>query len=744
MLEQDAYAYKFINHTNKHVFLTGKAGTGKTTLLHKIVKNTYKKCLVVAPTGIAAINAGGATIHSLFQLPFGTFIPDRASTLNFDANTKLNNPTSILKNLQMFATKRKLLRELELLIIDEVSMLRADLLDAIDVVLKHVKRRNDLPFGGVQLLFIGDLLQLPPVVKQEEWEYLRSYYNSAYFFDAVALQNNKPVYIELNKIYRQTDNRFVEILNNLRNNCITKEDTDVLNTYYKPEYQSKTIDNYITLTTHNNKAQQINRDLLLDLTTKAYYFDAEISGDFNENSYPLDKTLELKLGAQVMFVKNDTSGEQRFFNGKIGIVSDIGKSAISVTFKEDKSTIKVEPYEWQNIKYTINKTSNEIEETIAGRFKQYPIKLAWAITVHKSQGLTFDKAVIDVGSAFASGQVYVALSRLRSLDGLILTSPINFNNISSDHKVNSYSQTETAEQDLPTLLNSETSEFLKTYSIKCFQFLPLLTILRDHTTAYKSGKKMAKQRYYFWAQELEDEMTKIMPFAEKFKRQIAQIVEAKEEGYLQFLLKRVSAARDYFSPIFKDLSSKIFRQIELVKGEKQMKSYVAELLELELQVNEQHKLVNKATLLIKSHIDKIDITSKDVRKSCLDLSRNEQLNKLYSTSTNLPKLKKSNEPKKPKIDTKEVSFKLYKAGHGIEEIAQLRKMVPSTIEGHMTYYIAKGEAKASDFMPDDKLKTIVEASKKLDTLHSASIKAALSDDYSYGEIKMALAAHLSE
>ncbi len=739
-LAKDAYASKFINHTNKHVFLTGKAGTGKTTLLQHIVKSTFKKCLVVAPTGIAAINAGGSTIHSLFQLPFGTFIPRKLITQDFSEQVKLNDPSTLLQHLQMFSSKRKLLRELELLIIDEVSMLRADLLDAIDVVLKHVKRRKDIPFGGTQILFIGDLLQLPPVVKPEEWRYLQQHYKSPYFFEAVALQENKPVYIELDKIYRQTDNTFVKLLNNLRNNTVTKEDTELLSSYYQPNFKEHTKDNYITLTTHNHKAQQINSDLLNKLSTDSFYYEASISGDFNESAYPIEQRLELKEGAQVMFVKNDISGEQRYFNGKIGTVAKLTKEAIHVSFAEENTSIKVEPYEWENIKYSLNKTTNEIEEHISGRFKQYPIKLAWAITVHKSQGLTFDKAIIDVESAFAAGQVYVALSCLRSLDGLVLTSPIKLDTINNDSTITGYAKKEVAAQNLPDLLSAETYAFLKDYSIKCFQFMPLLTALREHSNSYvNNDKKQAKQKHHNWALSIEKEVADIVPHADGFKRQIANILHNKEAGHLDYLLKRVTAARDYFSPILKGLSKKIFEHMEAVKGQKQMKTYLGELLGLEVLVNEQYKLVNKATLLIDSHINNTEVTGADVRKTCFDPSRVEQLNKLYTQPA-----KKSKGPKKPKVDTKAVSFDLYKEGLGIEEIAKRRDMVPSTIEGHMTYFIAKGQAKASDFMPDDKIEMIIAASKKLDTFHSASIKEVLSNDFSYGEIKMALAAHLAE
>lgn len=358
-------ATKFINRTGKHLFLTGKAGTGKTTFLKQIIEHTHKNAVIAAPTGIAAINAGGVTLHSLFQLPFGSFIPSDAP-LNMSVTTQVTTPKQLTRNLQMHTSKRRLLQEIELLIIDEVSMLRADLLDAIDTILRYVRRKRNLPFGGVQILFIGDLHQLPPVVKDGEWSMLCEYYKSIHFFEALALGGQKPVYIELEKIYRQTDSRFISLLNNFRENKVSRDDINTLNKCLKPDFKPENSDGYIHLTTHNRIADEINRKALQRLPGESFQYSCEIEGNFLEHQYPIDPILELKEGAQVMFIKNDYSGQQRYFNGKIGVVTELGEEQIEVGFLDGSDPAWVERYEWQNKKFTLNKTSNEIEEDLLG------------------------------------------------------------------------------------------------------------------------------------------------------------------------------------------------------------------------------------------------------------------------------------------------------------------------------------------------------------------------------------------
>lgn len=749
------YLSRFINHTNKNVFLTGKAGTGKTTLLRKLIKNTYKKCLVAAPTGIAAINAGGVTIHSLFQLPFGAFVPvNQAASLH--GNIKLNEPLSVIKNLQMYDSKRKLLRELELLIIDEVSMLRADLLDAIDLVLRHI-RRNGYPFGGVQVLFIGDMLQLPPVVKEEEWNLLKKFYKSIYFFDAQVLQKSAPVYIELDKIYRQEDQQFVELLNHLRNNEMTNSDYELLNTYYKSGFKPSPTEGYITLTTHNYKAIELNKNFLSKLPGRSFFFEAIVDGDFNEYAYPIEKTLELKTGAQVMFVKNDTSGQQRFFNGKIGYVTTINNDTIEVKFADGSAPVTVSPYTWENVKYKLNDATNEIEENIAGTFQQYPLKLAWAITVHKSQGLTFEKAIVDIGDAFAPGQVYVALSRLRSLKGLVLTSSVNVSSIQSDDKISMYARSQTQQQNLNELLTAETYAFLKEYVIKSFEFGAFIRRIEEHTDGYiKTEKKSVKQKFHQWAKDFEKEIKELKPIADKFKQQIIQIIDSKEDGHLDFLKQRISAAATYFSPLFKNFSNKLFRHVELLKSEKKIKTYISELLALETLVNEQHKLVKKAKLLIEATLSNTEISAEEIKKIHTDIHRQEQLNQLLSTSaiqrtdkkenkqkTKTGKAEKEPVQKKEKTDTKEETYKLHLAGNDMESIARIKSLAIGTVETHLAYYVTKGKLDASSFVSEEKIASITTVLKTLNTLQFGTIKSALGDEYTYSDIRFTVAGYLS-
>ncbi len=454
-------AHKYIRYTNKNIFLTGKAGTGKTTFLHNIKKEEIKRMVVVAPTGVAAINAGGMTIHSFFQLSFGPKIPGQTQ--------------EELKKKRFNRKKINLIKSLDLLVIDEISMVRADLLDAIDEVLRRY-RDYRYPFGGVQLLMVGDLHQLPPVVKREEQQLLASHYQTLYFFGSLALQKTNPITIELKHIYRQADSQFIQLLNNVRNNKLDNEVLELLNSRFRPDFKPADEEGYIILTSHNASAQKINKEKLDALSEKVFRYKAEIEGNFPPHSYPTDEVLEFKLGAQVMFVKNDLSQDKLYYNGKIGQIVKINKDSIHVHCKGDHFDIPVSPLEWHNMKYNLNEKSKELTEEVVGIFRQIPLKAAWAITIHKSQGLTFERAIIDAQAAFAHGQVYVALSRCKSFEGMVLRTKINPSSVRTDQVVKRY--TKEADQNAPNEDHLEASKHQ--YQQALIKELFGLKIVRNH------------------------------------------------------------------------------------------------------------------------------------------------------------------------------------------------------------------------------------------------------------------------
>ncbi|MFW0715618.1 helix-turn-helix domain-containing protein [Pedobacter sp. N23S346] len=736
-------AAKFVNYTSKHVFLTGKAGTGKTTFLRKLIQLTHKKAMICAPTGIAAINASGVTIHSLFQLPFGAFFPDAAANIiNQNITFNFNTPRTIVKHLNMQGNKRRMIQELELLVIDEVSMLRADMLDAIDFTLRYIRRNRNIPFGGVQLLFIGDLHQLPPVVKNDEWRVMAGFYKSIYFFDALALRENPPVYIELDKIYRQADSVFINLLNNLRNNQITAEDTALLRQHYKQDFKPQADDNYITLTTHNNKADTINRERLTQLKTKSYFFEAKVTGDFNEYAYPNDKSLELKVGAQIMFIKNDMTAEKRYYNGKIGVVHHIEKDVIEIELPEEKTVITVSPYTWENVKYKLNEATNEIAENVAGSFVQYPIKLAWAITVHKSQGLTFDKAIIDIGDAFAPGQAYVALSRLRSLNGLVLTSHLRETGLQQNQNIHYFSKTKQTNEVLNQQISFESYDFIRTYLLSAFDLNLVRYYLKEHVQTFdKSEAKSTKQRYDDWTMELYRDFQKITATADTFINQLKNLFVEQTEHTLFNVSKRVGAALKYFNPLIKDVSDKLLAHIEAIKAEKQIKTYLTELLELEILVYEQLKKMHKSKALLQAIIDGKEFSKADT-DALLNISeRNQQLQKAIQLKGETLRVKSPVEKKKkePKVDTKLISFELYEQGKTLEEIAKERGFSVGTIEGHLAYYVSTQQLDVSKLVKPNKIKNIADAVESQKTKSMATIREFLGKDYSFGEIKMVLA-----
>ncbi|MFM6934957.1 MAG: ATP-dependent RecD-like DNA helicase, partial [Flavobacteriales bacterium] len=608
------FTEQFINQTNQSIFLTGKAGTGKTTLLRKIIASTHKNAVIVAPTGIAALNAGGVTIHSFFQLPFAGFIPEFGVKPSFTDSVKFETKDTLMRHFSMNKTRQQMIRNIELLIIDEVSMLRADLLDAIDWTLRNVRRIHE-PFGGVQVLFIGDLLQLPPVVKQEEWQVLRSYYDGIFFFHAKVFQEIQALYIELSTIYRQQDQDFIQVLNHLRNNQITEEDVHVLNKFVQTDFDASKQEGYITLTTHNAKADEINSKALADLNGKKYSFSAEITGDYPKHLFPLEEALELKIDAQVMFVKNDLSFDKHYFNGKMGVVKSLSNQEITVEFPEEKKSIVVEKFEWNNIRYVLNDATGEVVEEVLGTFVHYPLKLAWAITVHKSQGLTFDKAVLDVSDVFAPGQAYVALSRLRSLDGLVLLKPMRMNGLSNDQQVVAYSQNKVDENLLPNVLEQNTKNYLISTLKQAFDWYDLSSKWGSHEASYQLvGVKSEKAKNKSWITLQNQVIQSTMDPARKFRRQLDQLLEAPRFD-VSFLNERVQAAYRYFFKSLDDVLLSNLRKIGELSRVRKTKQYAEELEELDELLTETILRLKKARLLVEAVAEGKEISKSLVRNN---------------------------------------------------------------------------------------------------------------------------------
>jgi tRNA uridine 5-carbamoylmethylation protein Kti12 len=564
--DQLELAFNFVQFTDRNIFLTGKAGTGKTTFLHNLKKTSPKRMAVVAPTGVAAINAGGVTINSFFQLPFAPYVPGPPDK---------NGP-----HKRFAKDKITLIRSLDLLVIDEVSMVRADTLDHIDEVLRRY-RNHHKPFGGVQLLMIGDLHQLSPVVKDEDWMILKDFYPNLYFFSSRALQLTKPVSVELKHIYRQVDTKFIDLLNSVRKNQIDETVLKSLNTRYIPDFNPADDEGYITLTTHNKSAQEINETKLALINRPGKVFHARIEDDFPEYSYPTVAELEVKKGAQVMFVKNDPSRDKLYYNGKIGIVTEITEDHILVKCPGEYSEIAVGPVEWTNIKYQLDPQTKEVQEKIMGTFTQYPLKLAWAITIHKSQGLTFEKAIIDANLAFAHGQVYVALSRCKSFEGMVLRSPIAFNSVKTDGTVSEYTRIADNNQPNQQDLNDAKIAFQQTLLYELFDF----TLVKSF---FFQLKKIFEDHHSILNPSLNDDLTGLRTVVEKeiyevadtFKRQLnamlAQNSLPEENDDIQ---NRVKKASSYFSEKLTAVLFDGLQKLNLDTDNKAVKSSITAVME---------------------------------------------------------------------------------------------------------------------------------------------------------------------
>lgn len=553
-------AWKFLEQTGANIFLTGRAGTGKTTFLRELRQRSPKRMIVVAPTGVAAINAGGVTVHSFFQLPFGPYIP--AMQQGEGGRLKMN----------FNREKIAIIRSLDLLVIDEISMVRADMLDAVNDVLQRYRDRSK-PFGGVQLLMIGDLQQLAPVVKPQEWELIRDHYASPYFFDSRALRSTTYITLELRHIYRQSDGGFIDILNRVRDNAVDPDTLAKLNSRYIAGFEPDDEAGYITLTSHNDTARAINERKLRSLDAPSFTFSCQVEGNFPEYLYPNDSELTLKKGAQVMFVKNDVSGQHRYFNGKIGRVTAIGESMIEVTLDDAAEPVDVGIDEWTNVKYTIDPQTQEITEAVEGVFRQFPLKPAWAITIHKSQGLTFERAIIDAAESFSHGQVYVALSRCRSFEGLVLRTPLQGRAIIDDATIRAFNKNLEENQPDETILSAQRRLYYRSLLFDMFDFVPLrirLLVVRKVLGEHLSG--LYPKLTEAWNDMLDRFAAEIVAVSERFQTQLDDILASAPDAERNpRLTERITKAQAYFLARCRELVEPVVEQSDVVVDNKEVK-----------------------------------------------------------------------------------------------------------------------------------------------------------------------------
>lgn len=730
-------ALQFINSTSSHVFLTGKAGTGKTTFLRNLEKYTHKQFAVVAPTGIAALNAGGVTIHSQFLFPLGTFLPDRSIPADFHTEEGFFTQNTLARKHPLNSVRKQVLRSIDLLVIDEVSMLRADVLDAIDYRLRAARGNFRKSFGGVQLLLIGDLFQLPPVVRRNEENMLQRYYPSAWFYESMGLKQDGFVYIELDKIFRQQDGTFIKILNNLRNNTPTKYDIDELNRHFKSEEEIRDLEEVITLTTHNYKADEMNKMALRDLNTSSHFFEAQFEGEFPESMYPVPSKLELKEGAQVMFIRND-SEDQMYFNGKLATVTKIVGDAVEVLLADSHITFELKRERWENKKYTINTNTNDLDDEVIGSFSQYPVKLAWAITVHKSQGLTFDKAIIDVGQAFTGGQVYVALSRLRSLDGLVLRSLINPSVISVDQQIVSFSQNNYKPEELPNVMKRKQSEFISFLIDKTFDFEVLV---KEINYIHKSKGESPTLNETTMKPVLEQIANALQGEKENtvgFRRQLQGLVKVNDQEKLLERLKKGSA---YYKTFLLENVKRLLTHTQEMRQHKRVKTYLNQLSELDQLFSKTLEEVDKSRSLIEGILSEQRLFDFSELATARTLERSNLLAEIEKQFPNAKKGskgsgKKKGAKKKGGPSTFDITLQMWDEGKDIERIAKERGLVPGTIEGHLARAVQSGRIDIFKFIPEEEVNQISNALAEMpEEFTSKDLFIKLEAKYSYAKLR---------
>ncbi len=698
-------AENFILYTDRNVFLTGKAGTGKTTLLQDILEKTDKKTAVVAPTGVAAINAGGMTIHSMFQLPTKSFTPNNEIV---DQELFVNRIN--LATLQKIRKERKrLFQELELLIIDEISMVRADLLDAIDYTLRRMRRRQE-PFGGVQLLVIGDLYQLAPVVRDYVWPTLNKYYETPFFFSSIAWQYSHALTFELKKIYRQRDETFINILNNIRNGIKDENDISRLNENFNHKFEAAET---ITLTTHNRKADAINQTELNRLDTHKFELEARVKGQFNESSYPTNEKIVLKKGAQVMFLRNHQEG--LYYNGKIGVVQGKTEEGVKVFCKGDHETILVEPIEWKNTRYKLNEASGEIEPEEVGSFEQYPLKLAWAVTVHKSQGLTFDKAIVDLEDTFAPGQLYVALSRCRSLEGLTLSSMIRAANIIVDSRVKNYYELSSIPDNAEALLEKAKYEFEDKRLRRSFDFIKI----NDHLDAWEADVRASelpeKAAVIKMIRALQKKGLEMQKIAYSFESQLQQFMIAEEDTKDQ-IIDRCQKGIQYFTN---------------------------EVHTLMITTMEDHRRAYKIKPRTRKYIREVEGVISHFWKYTETLYG--LMYRDVKLHPDVPKFKrivlfnpdkKETKPKREKGETQKITLEMWEEGKTLDEICKLRSLKMGTIQTHMSKWIKEGKVDIAPFMDIKKVEAVWKTIQDNPDKSSAELREVYPDSLEYSELTM--------
>ncbi len=704
------WAIQFINSTACHIFLTGKAGTGKTTFLRNLAGRTHKQMAIVAPTGIAALNAGGVTIHSQFLLPFGMFVPDRFLSPADTHGGSFYTPNALAQKHTLNSQRKQVLRSIDLLVIDEVSMLRADLLDAIDHRLKSARGNFAQSFGGVQMLFIGDLYQLPPVVKRDEDAVLRRCYDSPWFFESKALKQEGFAYIELDKIFRQSDGKFIDLLNNLRNNIATQEDIRMLNEHYKSPEEIRELKEVITLTTHNYKADELNARALAALDSPPHEIRASIDGDFPESMFPVLERLVLKVGAQIMFTRNDNEGRM-YFNGKLATVKSISGDEIVVEMADSHILYTLQKSIWANKRYTIDSSTQEIDDEVIGTFEQYPVKLAWAITVHKSQGLTFDKAIIDVGQAFADGQVYVALSRLRSLDGLIMRTRIDPTVISTDRQIVSFTSDNNHPEVLAEKMREKQKQYVRNLITSTFNFDPLV---KECVHVQRSRTESATLEGETIKPVLEQITTTLIGEREntaKFQKQLFNLLDENES---ERLAERIGKGREYYKNLLYDQLKLLLIHLEEIRRKKRTKTYATNLSDLDQYFCKKIEGLDKGLYLVQSilagqtEFDFSDLTA--ARESI----RTKMMQEVREMAKALPeenekKKKKKKRKRNGDENTFDLTVRLFKSGLNVESIAEERGLAVSTIEGHLAKAISEGKVPINSLVDDDQIITISDA-----------------------------------